>query len=184
MQSPAYDKKTQLRLTMRRLWDDHVDRTRFYILSVLHDLPDQKNAERYLMANQDDIGGAVGSYYGDAAGKQLSSLLKEHIAVGGQIIQAVHTKQMQKIPGLQAAWEKNADTISAFLSAANPAWPYAEMRPMMRSHLALTTDELLARAQGRYADDLAAFDRVVGQIMHMADTLSEGLISQFPQKFT
>lgn len=183
MTSPQYDKKEQLRIALRELWDAHTDRTRFYILSALHDLPDKKYALDYLMRNQEDIGNAIGAYYGAEAGAQLTALLKDHIAIAGQIIDAVHKGNTQAIPGLDAQWEKNADQIAAFLASANPNWGLVDMQKMMRKHLELTTSEVLAHAQGRYLDDAQAFDKVVAEILMMSDMITAGIIAQFPSRF-
>jgi len=81
-------------------------------------------------------------------------------------------------------WFANADAIAAFLSGANPKnWPAAEMKQMMHDHLKLTTDEAVARLHGDWAADIAAYDKVHGQILHMADMLSAGIVNQYPQKF-
>ncbi len=183
MTNPRYDKKAQLRAALRELWDAHVDRTRFYILSALHDLPDKKYALDYLMRNQEDIGNAIGAYYGPEAGAQLTALLKEHIAIAGQIIDAVHRGNAGAIPPLNVRWENNADQIAAFLASANPNWSLADMQQMMRKHLDLTTKETLAHAEGRYLDDIRAFDNVVAEILQMSDTIAAGIIAQFPSRF-
>ena len=47
----------------------------------------------------------------------------------------------------------------------------------------LTTAEVQARLKGDWAADIAAYDKVHGQILHMADMLSAGIVSQHPQKF-
>jgi hypothetical protein len=57
------------------------------------------------------------------------------------------------------------------------------MRKMMREHLDLTTAEVVARLRGDWAADVAAYESIHTQILHMADMLSAGIISQFPQKF-
>ena len=54
---------------------------------------------------------------------------------------------------------------------------------MLHEHLSLTTDEAVARLQGDYQADIEAFDKVVDQAIEMADTLSHGIIAQFPEKF-
>ena len=58
------------------------------------------------------------------------------------------------------------------------------MKKMMREHLDATTAELVARLQKNWEADVAAYDRVHGQILHMADMLAEGIIRQFPAKVT
>jgi hypothetical protein len=63
------------------------------------------------------------------------------------------------------------------------AWPLADMKKMMHEHLDLTTSEVVARLNGDWVADIAAYDKVYMQILHMADMLSAGVISQFPKKF-
>jgi hypothetical protein len=81
-------------------------------------------------------------------------------------------------------WSVNADEIAAFLSGANPkSWPAAEMKQMMHTHLDLTTAEAVAHLKGNWAEDVAAYDEVHRQILHMADMLTAGIINQYPAKF-
>ncbi|MGH7462267.1 MAG: hypothetical protein ACREMA_14750 [Longimicrobiales bacterium] len=79
----------------------------------------------------------------------------------------------------------NADEIADFLSGASPAnWPRATLRSEMRHHLDLTLQEAQARLRGDWAADIAAYDAIHGHILRMADVLSKGIISQFPQRFS
>ena len=68
-------------------------------------------------------------------------------------------------------------------SANTKSWPLGEMKVMMKEHLDLTLEEASARLKGDWAADIAAYDKVHGQILHMADMLSAGIIRQFPAKF-
>jgi hypothetical protein len=54
---------------------------------------------------------------------------------------------------------------------------------MMHEHLDLTTTEAVAHLKGDWAADVAAYDKVHQQILHMADMLSAGIVSQYPAKF-
>src|ERR671934_2981441 len=67
------------RNAMRKLWEDHITWTRLYIVSAAADLPDKDVTAQRLLQNQTDIGNAVKPFYGDAAGNQLTALLKDHI---------------------------------------------------------------------------------------------------------
>src|SRR5678809_1552373 len=80
------DKATQLHQDMRKLWTDHTVWTRDYIVAAVADQPDAQAAANRLMKNQEDIGAAVATYYGKAAGDKLTSLLKEHISIAVDII--------------------------------------------------------------------------------------------------
>jgi hypothetical protein len=170
---------------MRKLWQDHTAWTRVFIISAAADLPDKAAATERLLQNQADIGNAIKPYYGNAAGDKLTALLKEHITTAAEVVTAAKANDKAKLDDANKRWFANADQIADFLSGANPKhWPAAEMRSMMHDHLNLTTTEAVARLKGDWSADIAAFDKVHEQILHMADMLSAGIVNQFPNKFT
>jgi hypothetical protein len=174
-----------LRQGMRALWEDHVSWTRLGIISLTTGSPDTKATVARLLRNQTDIGNAIKPYYGAKAGNQLTGLLREHILVAADLIAAAKAGDQAKLTKEQAAWQRNADTIAGFLNTANPnAWKLGEMKAMLRSHLALTTQEVVARLQGKWNADVRAYDAIVKQALGMADMLSEGIIQQFPARFS
>jgi hypothetical protein len=182
--APVTKAELAFRNDMRKLWEDHVVWTRMAIISLTSDAPDTDASVGRLLQNQTDIGDAVKPYYGDAAGAQLTQLLREHILIAADLIGAAKAVDDPGLAAAQADWEANADAISEFLHAANPRhWPLAEMKAMMREHLALTTQEAVARLQSDWAADVAAYDEIHLQILHMADMLSVGIVKQFPRRF-
>ena len=172
---------------MRQLWEDHIVWTRQVIVSKLTlpgDLPDLGSAVQRLLQNQADIGRAIAPFYGDAAGEALTQLLTGHIVTAADILTAVKAGDSAAAQAAIAAWYENGDQIAQFLNAANPdAWPLEAMEQMMKDHLDLTLAEAVARFEGRYADDFAAYDEIHQQILHMADMLSDGIVQKFPEKF-
>jgi hypothetical protein len=89
-----------------------------------------------------------------------------------------------KLTKALAAWSANANQIAGFLSKANPtSWPLAMTTKMMKSHLALTTEEAVARLQGKWRADIAAYDKVHAEILQMSDMLASGIAAQFPSRF-
>ena len=169
---------------MRKLWEDHVTWTRNVIISFDADLPDLNAALARLLQNQADIGNAIKPYYGDAAGNQLTALLREHILGAANVLAALKADDRPALQAALDAWYANAHDIAVFLNSANPKnWPLAEMDQMMRDHLAATTREAVARHQGDWNADVAAYDAVHVQALAMADMLSDGIIAQFPRLF-
>ena len=57
------------------------------------------------------------------------------------------------------------------------------MKAELRTHLRLTTEQAVARLEGDWNADVAAYDRIHRHALHVADLLSRGLITQFPQRF-
>ena len=169
---------------MRFLWEDHIVWTRMVIVSLVDDLDDTSIAVDRLLRNQDDIGDAIKPFYGDAAGEELSRLLREHIVGAADLLAAAEAGDDAAVKAASAAWYENGDAIGAFLAEANPrSWSVAEMQSMMRDHLDLTLAEASARLGPDYAADVAAYDEIRDQILHMADMLSDGIIAQFPGRF-
>jgi hypothetical protein len=167
---------------MRVLWEDHIVWTRMAIISIVDDRPDQSFAVARLLRNQDDIGNAVRPFYGDAAADELTRLLREHIVGAADLLVAAKTGE--NFEAAHDAWYANGDEIGTFLADANPRnWDRAEMKAMMKDHLDLTLAEAVARLQGNYEADVAAYDEIHVQILHMADMLSDGIIAQFPGGF-
>ena len=169
---------------MRKLWEDHVTWTRLYIVSAAAGLPDAQPAAERLLQNQVDIGNAIKPFYGDAAGEHLTALLRQHILTAADLVTAAKASNTADAEGASSRWYTNAEEIADFLSGANPTnWPRATLRAEMRHHLDLTLQEAQARLRGDWAADIAAYDAIHQHILGMADVLSNGIITQFPQRF-
>jgi hypothetical protein len=169
---------------MRRLWEDHITWTRLAIISLTGDTPDSEASVGRLLQNQTDIGDAIEPFYGEAAGQELTRLLRDHILIAADLIAAARAADEPAIADAQSRWTANADEIAAFLASANPrSWDLDEMKTMLHEHLRLTANEAIARIQGDWAADVAAYDEIHLQALGMADMLSNGIVKQFPARF-
>ncbi len=182
--APTPTSRSAFRDAMRQLWEDHIVWTRLYIVSAAAGLPDEAAAAQRLLRNQVDIGDAIKPFYGEAAGTQLTALLRGHILTAAKLVGAAKTGDTTMVHTASAAWYANADSLATFLGSANPRnWPVAALRSAMRMHLDLTLKEATARLHGDWAADIAAYDEVHQHILQMADVLSDGIIKQFPNRF-
>jgi hypothetical protein len=181
--SHASSAAATLHQNMRKLWTDHVVWTRDYIVAAVADAPDAQAAAGRLMKNQDDIGAAVATYYGQPAGAKLTTLLKSHISIAVDLIKAAKANDAAGKDKADKAWHQNAEEIADFLSKANPNWPRPTLVDMMNTHLSTTTQEVVARLTKNWAQDVQAYDAVYDHILKMADALSDGIVKQFPAKF-
>lgn len=177
-------KKLAFHDAMRKLWAEHVVWTRLFIVADVANLPDLRPTTARLLANQTDIGDAVKPFYGTARGDHLTALLKRHILLAAKILGDAKAGDAQAVKRDKRAWYANANQIAGFLHRLNPAnWPLTALRTMMRRHLNLTLTEAVDELTGKYARSVTDFDTVENEILGMADTLSNGIIAQFPGKF-
>jgi len=175
---------TNLVLGLRDLWVDHIVYTRNYIISFVAGLSDSNVVAQRLLKNQEDIGNAIKPFYGEPAGTKLTGLLKDHILGAVAILKAAKTGNSTGAASAEKKWYENADQIATFLASANPNWPIQDLKTMLHNHLALTKSEAVARLTGNYTGDIAAFDKIHRQAMMMSDELADGIIKQFPDKFS
>ncbi len=175
--------RAALQGAMRKLWEDHITWTRLYIVSAVAGLPDLGATTQRLLQNQTDIGDAIKPFYGDAAGARLTGLLRQHILTAAALVGAAKAGNAADVQAASARWDANADSIAAFLSAANPRnWPLETLRQAMHHHLALTLEETQARLRGDWTADVAAYDAIHAHILQLADVLTAGIAAQFPDR--
>ena len=175
---------TALHQDMRKLWSDHVIWTRSYIIAAVADQPDSQASANRLMKNQEDIGNAIAGFYGKAAGDKLTTLLKEHITIAVDIIKFAKAGDKAAQQEADRKWHRNGEDIADFLSKANPNWPRATLVTMMNKHLSTTTREVVARLTKNWEADVRAFDAVYEHILMMSDALADGIVKQFPSRFS
>lgn len=174
-----------LNQTMRKLWEEHVTWTRLYIVSALSGLPDAQPTADRLLRNQDDIGNAMKPFYGAAAGDQLTALLRTHITQAADLVKAAKAGDNAALGKAKNAWFTNADDIATFLSQANPKnWPVDQVKAMMHTHLDQTIAETTDHLKGNTTQEIADYDAIENHILKLADTLSTGIVAQYPNKFT
>ena len=179
-----YNKATcQLRMAERKLWIDHVLWTRSFIVSDLSELEDKGQVLERLLKNQDDIGNSIKPYYGEEAGNKLSTLLREHIELAGEVTNAAKSGDKDNLDKYNKLWYKNADEISDFLSAANPNYLKEELKDMLHKHLQFVTDQVVARLNKDWNADINSFDKGEDHMIMFADMLIDGIVKQFPEKF-
>jgi hypothetical protein len=177
-------KAVALRTDMRQLWEDHITWTRLAIISLTTDSPDTPATVGRLLKNQTDIGNAVKPFYGKAAGNELTRQLRQHILIAADVIAAAKAGDQTKLADAQARWARNGDDIATVLNSVNSRfWKLGKMKAELRTHLRLTTEEAVARLQGNWAADVAAYDKIHVHALHMSDLLSNGIVKQFPNRF-
>jgi hypothetical protein len=170
---------------MRRLWADHVAYTRLFIVSAAGGSSDQDATAQRLLQNQADIGNAVADFYGQDAANKLTALLKDHILIAASIVTAAKAGDNAKVTSENKRWHDNATDLANFLHGANPKhWPQATLQSALFTHLDQTLQEATDQLKGNYSASMRDYDEAMNHMLMMADTLSSGIVAQFPSKFS
>ena len=177
---PVSMTQEDLRVNMRSLWDEHVGYTHSYIVSAVANMPDADVIAQRLLRNQDDIGNAIVPFYGKEAGAKLTSLLREHIMIASDIVKYAKMNNKTEMTSAQNKWSTNAEQIATFLSGANPNWSKKDCADMLNQHLGYVADQLTARLNKQWSNDIKTYDQGHQHMMMFADFLSDGIAKQFP----
>ncbi|HVF24517.1 MAG TPA: hypothetical protein VNA23_01430 [Anaerolineales bacterium] len=172
------------RNSMHRLWENHSNWTRLFVISTLDDLEYRDPTRSHLLENQHNIGEALETFYGDEASEQFVVLLEEHVQITDEMLHAAKNADAAGFEDTVTHWYANADQVAEFLHEANPDhWPLKETKAILREYLDLTLEMAVARWSGNFELDVAASDKAQDQAIAIADMLSEGIIKQFPDRF-
>lgn len=177
--------RAQFQDTMRRLWSDHVAYTRLFIVDAAGGTADKNATTQRLLQNQTDIGNAAAEFYGRAAGDRLTALLKDHILIAANIVTAAKAGDNAKVTSENKRWHDNATDLAKFLHGANPKnWPEATLQSALFMHLDQTLNEASHQLKGDYAASIKDYDAAMDHMLMVADILSNGIMAQFPAKFS
>ena len=172
-----------VRLALRNLWSEHIIWTHQYIVAAVAGTPDTDAAAKRLLRNQDDIGQAIVPYYGEDAATALTGFLKDHILIAVDLVAAAKSGDNDAFAVQDRRWSDNVVEIADFLSSANPNWPKQDVLDLLNLHLKLTKESVVARLTADWDADVRALDEIFTEAMVIADTLYDGIVAQFPDRF-
>lgn len=170
-------------LQMRLLWEQHTAWTRMTINSIVFSLPNERQTTARLLRNPKDFADAFRLFYGDTIASKLGDLLTEHLVLAAQLVKAAKADNGPEADAIERKWYDNADAIANLLGMINPYWTVEEWRAMLYEHLRLVKAEAVDLLRGNYQAAVDDYDEAEAQALIMADTLSSGIIMQFPERF-
>lgn len=169
----------------RKLWEDHITWTRVVIMGILDELPGTDVYVERLLQNYEDMEEALAPHYGEEAAEILGDLIKDHLTIAAEILTAANAGDAVAMNDAIARWYDNAHHISVQMSEMNPEfWSLEETEQMWVEHLDATLAEAVSHLEGRFEDEVAAYDLIHDLALEMADFMSEGVMRQFSKQFT
>ena len=173
----------ELRIEMRRLWDDQLVFTRNFIISTLEMSPDQIPVTEAYLGHQAAIADAFAPYYGDDASRELALLMSTHAVITVDLVRIISEGNVEAVPRQRAFWVGSAQQIADYLAALNPSWSAEQLEQSLLVYLDLTMAEIAGRSIRNRDVELGAYERLRVHTTRLADFLSNGIIKQHPQQF-
>ncbi len=174
-----------LRGNLTTLFNSHVILASSATGAALAGRTDEFNAAvGELDKNSDDIAAAVGSVYGDDAGKAFGPLWKKHIAFFVDYTKAVGAGDKASADKAVTSLTNYAGDFAAFLSGANPNLPKDGLTKLVTTHILTLKDVVDAQAAKDPVKTYAALAAAIAHMHMIADPLASGIVKQFPDKFS
>ncbi len=178
------DARLVLRQEMQTLWTGHAVWMREYIIASIAGHEETSAIGERLLRNVDDFGFAVAQFYGVENSNKFADLLKAHVLVTFEVIEAAKAKDKVRLEAADQKWHANAADIATFLNKLNARyWPQQCLNDTWDQHLAFTMNEITARLETNWKEDAAAFQKDFAHILEFAECLADGIIKQFSSKF-
>ncbi len=166
----------------RFLWEDHVWYTREAIIDILTESPSTNATIDRLIRVANDTRDMMRPFYGDQVDDFYTQLVG-HFTIAAQIVAGA--RDGANVTGLINAWFDNARNMTVLMNRMNPEfWGISEVNAMWNEHLNLTIQEALQYLMGQYAESIATFDLIEAQGVAMGDMFSNGIMNQFPDRFS
>jgi len=167
----------------RYAWDEHIFYTRNAIISTLADLADAEYITNRLIENQNNIGSLMRPYYSDTVVNNFVSLLKNHVSLVVEFTKAV--KDKKDIMPIQSQMQTNSMAIVDLLNEVDPTrWPRTTVSDLWNKHIDYTAQQIIARTNKEWLNDIAAVDKNHEIITEFADLFSNGIVFQNLEKFS
>ena len=161
--------EVKLKVTMRKLWEDHAIWTRQFIVDLLANLPSIDKTTERLLKNQEAIGNCIKPFFGDTAGDTLASLLKDHITITADLLKVIKAGDTIRSITFETDAVTNAENIATFFASINPCYSRDELRDMLDTNIILVKYQFIARMSGDYNADVMYFDMGLHHILMISD---------------
>lgn len=173
----------KLQATMRSLWHGHIVHARDYAMAVhAKRTAAAGKAADAVVANAKQIAGAVGGFYGEAAGKQMLTLLAGHWGAVKALTDARAAHDEAAASKAMADLTSNAGEIAKFLSGANPNLPEATVNGLLLQHGADHAQQIQQVMAGDSKGEAMTWKHMQAHMDTIADALAAAIAKQFPAK--
>jgi hypothetical protein len=168
---------------MQRQWMEYAVWMREYTVAAVDERVDRAEVAARLLRVPSDIGRALEKYHGRKAGRRVAQLLKQHITIAIDLVDAACEGERQRYSDVESVWDDNADDFATELGTLNVTWTRARVRELWKLQLSQVKEMLTARLEDNFDHEVDLFDEFMTSAVAFADVVSDGIICEFADKF-
>jgi len=175
----------EMQQTHRDLWLEHIILVQHVVLYNATNNPAERDAaEKDVVANAQQIAIMVTPFYGEATSEKFFALLVNHVAALKEYSEATVAGNKPRQDAALARLASDADDIAVLLNGANPCIPTNTIRDLIAVHGAHHVLQINLYKKKDYTRLVATWPMMREHVYVIADTLTEALAKQFPDKFS
>ncbi len=178
----GHPEQMELNNDMRKAWSQHNFWDAMFKTSLMNSLDNTDAVQKRLMQTPEEIASVFAKFYPQSTVNQLQKLLEEHVRLAGEYTAAHNNGSMERAEQVENQMYQNVDQIARMLANANSKYDYEELRRMMRRHLDLMKNSMMADRNGEHGEAVRMMDENTALLMDLSDALTNGLVEQFYQR--
>jgi hypothetical protein len=179
----AFSPRSDLRLTLDRLLGEHLVLAAQAMRAGLTGAADFAAGASALEANTTELAGAVGSVYGDEAGKAFADLWRAHIDAYVAFVLALASQDEAEREASLMSLHGYHDEIAGFLASANPNLSEEAVAGLVRRHVQALISQAEATDAGDHERAVATIREAYVGMFEVGGALAEAIVAQFPERF-
>jgi hypothetical protein len=184
MTAPVNNKTSYaLAQAMQRQWMEYAVWIREHTVAAVDERIDRAEVAARLLRVPTDIGRAVEKYHGRKAGRRVTQMLKQHVTIAIDFVDAACDGDRQRYNDVESVWDDNAADFATALGALNVTWTGARVRELWKAHIALIKAMLTARLEENFDHEVDTLDELMTTVVAFADAMTDGIIREFADKF-
>ena len=175
----------EMKQTFRDLWLGHIYWVQHAVLDSMKNSPAERDAvKKEVDANTKQVASMLIPFYGEAASQKFLSLLDINIDAVSEYSEATVAGNKNQQDAALARLASNSQDFGVFFSEVNPFLKKDTVRGLIAAHGAHHVLQINQYKKKDYAHLDETWKMMREHVYVIADTLTEALVKQFPDKFS
>jgi hypothetical protein len=170
-------------LQLRTIGQEKVFWTRMAITAVIHGGGEKDPVINRLLRTSKDISETLIPYLGKEAASKYGAIIEENLNTTLELATATKDGNQTALRNANSRLYKNAEEIALYENTTIPSLSLTDRKAMWYEHINLTEKETNELLNKDYNASIDTTDRIEEQANLMSDSLANGIILQFPEKF-